>query len=109
MVDNLYYSSRKITKRCENSFVDYRINYQKICYLLRQITKDLNSASVSRHLRNADGNGDFYRHFRQYDFFVTPMVKLHSQPTFRSLQIHRSIPAAINYLGTAEPESNPVS
>ena len=31
MVDNLYYSSRKIPERCENSFVNYRINYQKLC------------------------------------------------------------------------------
>ena len=44
MVDSLYYSSRKIPERCENSFVDYRINYQKLCYLMRQTTKDLNSA-----------------------------------------------------------------
>ena len=42
MVDSLYYSSRKISERCENSFQDYRINYQKLCYLMRQITKDLN-------------------------------------------------------------------
>ena len=34
MVDSLYYSSRKIPKRCENSFVDYRINYQKLCYFV---------------------------------------------------------------------------
>ena len=46
MVDSLYYSSRKIPEKCENSFVNYRINYQKLCYLMRQITKDLNSASV---------------------------------------------------------------
>ena len=26
-------------------FVDYRMNYQKLCYLMRQITKDLKSAS----------------------------------------------------------------
>ena len=45
MVDSLYYSSRKIP-RCENSFGDYRINYQKLCYLMRLITKDLNSANV---------------------------------------------------------------
>ena len=45
MVDSLYYLSRKIAERCENSFVDYRINYQKLCYLTRQITKDLNLAS----------------------------------------------------------------
>ena len=45
MVDSLYYSSRKIAERCENSFVDYKIDYQKLCYLMRQITKDLNSAS----------------------------------------------------------------
>ena len=42
MLDSLYYSSRKIPDWCENSFVDYRINYQKLCYLMRQITKDLN-------------------------------------------------------------------
>ena len=46
MVDSFYYSSRKIPERCENSSVDYRINYQKLCYLLRQITKDLNSVTV---------------------------------------------------------------
>ena len=46
MVDSLYYSSWKIPERCENSFVDYRINYQKLCYLMRQMTKDLNSVSV---------------------------------------------------------------
>ena len=50
MVDSLYYSSRKIPERCENSFVDYRINYQKLCYLMRQITKDLNSASVCKNV-----------------------------------------------------------
>ena len=42
MVDSLYYSSRKISERSEYSFQDYRINYQKLCYLMRQITKDLN-------------------------------------------------------------------
>ena len=41
MLDSLYNSSRKIPERCENSFVDYRINYQKLCHLMRQITKDL--------------------------------------------------------------------
>ena len=46
MVDSLYYSSRKIPERCKNSFVDHRINYQKLCYLIRQITKDLNSATI---------------------------------------------------------------
>ena len=46
MVDSLYYSSGKISERCENCFVDYRINYQKLCHLMRQITKDLNSAIV---------------------------------------------------------------
>ena len=35
MVDSLYYSSWKIPERYENSFVDYRINYQT-----EQITKD---------------------------------------------------------------------
>ena len=47
MVGSLYYSSREIPERCENSFVDYRINYQKLCYLMRQITKELNLANVS--------------------------------------------------------------
>ena len=47
MVDSLYYSSRKIPERCENSFVDYKINHQKLCYLMKQITKDLNLATVS--------------------------------------------------------------
>ena len=46
MVDSLFYSIRKIPERCENSFVDYRINYQKLCYLMKQITKDLNSATA---------------------------------------------------------------
>ena len=49
MVDCLYYSSRKIPERCENSFVDYRINYRKLCHLMRQITKDLNSATGCVH------------------------------------------------------------
>ena len=43
MIDSLYYSSQKIPERYENSFTDYRINYQKLCYLMRQITKNLNS------------------------------------------------------------------
>ena len=47
MVDSLYYSSRKIPERCENSRVDYILNYQKFCYLMRQIRKHLNSASGS--------------------------------------------------------------
>ena len=34
-IDSLYYSSRKIPERCENSFVDYRINYEQLCYSLR--------------------------------------------------------------------------
>ena len=42
MVDSLYHSSRKIPERCENSFVNYRINYQKLCDLMRQITKEMN-------------------------------------------------------------------
>ena len=37
MIDSLYYSSRKIPERCENSFVNYRINYQKLYYSLRRI------------------------------------------------------------------------
>ena len=31
MIDSLYYSSRKIPERCENSFVNYRIDYQNLC------------------------------------------------------------------------------
>ena len=42
MINRLYYSSRKIQQRCENSFVNYRINYQKLCDLMRQITKEMN-------------------------------------------------------------------
>ena len=56
MVDNLYYSSWKIPERGENSFVDYRIDYQKLCYLIKQIMKDLNSANV-------------YALFPSYSFF----------------------------------------
>ena len=37
MIDSLYYSSRKIPERWENSFVNYRINNQKLCYSLRRI------------------------------------------------------------------------
>ena len=50
MVDSLYYSSRKIPEKCENSFVNYRINHQELYYLMRQITKDLNSANEWFHL-----------------------------------------------------------
>ena len=42
MIDSLFYSSRKVLGSCENSFVNYRINYQKLCDLMRQITKELN-------------------------------------------------------------------
>ena len=42
MIDSLYYSSRKVPGKFENSFVNYRINYQKLYDLMRQITKDLN-------------------------------------------------------------------
>ena len=49
MIDSLYYSSRKVPGRCENSFVNYRINYQKLCDLMRQITKDLNWPLVSKY------------------------------------------------------------
>ena len=37
MIDSICFSSRKIPKRWENSFVNYRINYQKLCYSLRRI------------------------------------------------------------------------
>ena len=47
MVDCLYYLSRKIPEGCENSFVNYRINYQKLCDLMRQITKEMNWPNVS--------------------------------------------------------------
>ena len=46
MIDSLYYSSRNVPGRCEISFVNYRINYQKLCDLMRQITKVLNWPSV---------------------------------------------------------------
>ena len=49
MIDSLYYSSRKVPGRCENSFVNYRINYQKLCDLMRQITKDLNWPTVCNY------------------------------------------------------------
>ena len=48
MVDSLYYSSRKISERCENSFVNYKIYYQKLCYSLRRIwTKPLSAGRTS--------------------------------------------------------------
>ena len=44
MIGSLYYSSRKIPERRENSFVDNfcKINYEKHCYIMRQITKEMN-------------------------------------------------------------------
>ena len=42
MIDSLYYSSQKVPERCENSFMNYRINYQKLCDLMGQITKEMN-------------------------------------------------------------------
>ena len=48
MINSLCYSSRKIPERCENFFVNYRINYQKLCYSLRRIwTQKLYWTSVS--------------------------------------------------------------
>ena len=44
MIDSLYYSSRKIPEKCENSFVNYRIRI--LPKALSFITKDLNSAIV---------------------------------------------------------------
>ena len=32
MIGSLYYSSWKIPERCENSFMDLRIDYEKLCY-----------------------------------------------------------------------------
>ena len=40
MIDSLCYSSRKVPGRCENSFVNYRINYQKLCDSMKQIRKN---------------------------------------------------------------------
>ena len=37
MIDSLYYLGQNISQRCENSFVNYRIHYQKHCYSLRRI------------------------------------------------------------------------
>ena len=63
MVDSLYYSSRKIPEKCENSFVDYRMNYQKLCYLIRQITNDLifRDLPQPRHLSIKLCRGNLFR------------------------------------------------
>ena len=45
MVDSLYYLSRKIPERYENSFVDYRINYKKLLSFNEANHKNLNSAT----------------------------------------------------------------
>ena len=37
----------KIPERSEKSPVDYRINYEKLCFLIRQITKEMNLPIVS--------------------------------------------------------------
>ena len=50
MVNSLYYSSRKIPERCENSFVNYRINYQKLGYSLRRIWTQPLSMKHSRNM-----------------------------------------------------------
>ena len=42
MIDSLYCVSVKILERCENCFVDYKMNYKKFSYLMRQTTKDMN-------------------------------------------------------------------
>ena len=47
MIDSLYYASRKVPVRSEDSFVNYRINYQKFCDLMRQIMKELNGPIVT--------------------------------------------------------------
>ena len=41
MIDSLYYSSRKVPEKCENSFVDYRINYENLCHLMKQISIEM--------------------------------------------------------------------
>ena len=38
MINYLYNSSRKISERCEDSFVNYGIHNPKLCNLMRQIT-----------------------------------------------------------------------
>ena len=38
MIVSLYFSSRKIPERCENSFVDYGINYEN-CYDRNKLTQ----------------------------------------------------------------------
>ena len=45
MIDKLYYSSLKISERWENALrvtMDNRINYEKLCYLMSQITTEIN-------------------------------------------------------------------
>ena len=50
MVDNLYYSSRKIPERCENSFCGLQNELPKALLFMRQITKDLNSANCTMQI-----------------------------------------------------------
>ena len=51
MIDSLYYLSRKIRERYENSFLNCRINYQKFCYSLQRIwTQPLYSFSEMNFL-----------------------------------------------------------
>ena len=54
MINSLYHSSRKVPGWCENCFVNYRINYQKPCDLMRQITKELNYNIRHRFERSAN-------------------------------------------------------
>ena len=39
-------SDRKISERCENSFVSYGIHHQELCDLTRQITKEINCIKI---------------------------------------------------------------
>ena len=50
MIDSLFYSGRKLSPKCENSFVNYGIHHQRLCYLMRQIAIDMNWPSVHTNI-----------------------------------------------------------